>query len=295
MEEKFLKALYRGSLPIANIELKCAVLEDGTRVLTSASFFEALDRPRKGEYRISLDDGTKLPPFIGGQYLVPFITPEIQEMLKPVKYIDGESIKEGYVAELLPEICGMYLKYRRTNPNLTASQVSIINQVEILTEAFAKVGVAALIDEATGYQFTRKHDALRVLLEQYITSGLQKWLKRFPDKFFQELDRLYNNARTTSQKRPLYYGRFINAYVYDPIEEGYLKEKLDTLNIAEDGKRKARFHQWLSDFGVNQLTIQIGRVLGVMEISTNLEQFKKNIAKQLGLSIQPEIFDIIDE
>jgi hypothetical protein len=45
----------------------------------------------------------------------------------------------------------------------------------------------------------------------------------------------------------------ITKYVYDPIEHGYVKKELDKQNIKDDGKRRARFHQWLSDNGRNIL------------------------------------------
>ena len=41
--------------------------------------------------------------------------------------------------------------------------------------------------------------------------------------------------------------------------------------------------------------MQIGRVLGIMEISKNIDLFKRNISKQKGLTIQEELFDISDD
>jgi len=69
-------------------------------------------------------------------------------------------------------------------------------------EAFAKIGIVALVDEEIGYQLDRKHDALRLLLNKYIAEGLQKWLHTFPDTFFAELDRLYGNSKTGPRSRP---------------------------------------------------------------------------------------------
>lgn len=163
-------------------------------------------------------------------------------------------------------------------------------QAEILMEAFAKVGIIALVDEATGYQHDRSHDALRLLLSKYIAQGLQKWLKTFPDAFFAELDRLYDND-TSHGKRPQYYGRFINKYVYDPIENGYVKQELNKLNITDEGKRRARFHQWLNEEGRNMLIHQIGRVQGLMEMCINIDEFKRAASKQRSVSIAPYLFD----
>jgi len=78
--------------------------------------------------------------------------------------------------------------------------------------------------------------------------------------------------------------------VYEPIEHGFVKNKLDKLNITEDGKRKARFHQWLTDEGRTILVHQIGRVQGLMEMCTNIEKFKTAAEKQKKVSIAPYLF-----
>ena len=284
------KALYKGKLPIGGLELECAVLDDGTRVLTQAAVFKAFERPRKGMNSRLEIDGTRIPPFLAAKNLAPVISKDILEWTTPVNYKDGSQERSGYRAELLPVMCELYLKARRANI-LTTSQLRFAELSEILLASFAKVGIIALIDEATGFQLDRKHDALRILLEQYIAEGLQKWVKKFPDEFFTQLDRLYKNEKTTSRTRPKYYGNFINTYIYEPIENGYVKQELDKKNIKDNGKRKARFHQWLTDFGNSQLALQIGRVMGVMEISTNIRSFKEKIVRQKQLAIQPELFD----
>ena len=56
--------------------------------------------------------------------------------------------------------------------------------------SFARVGIIALIDEATGYQHEREQDELQKLLKAYIAEELLPWQKRFPDVFYQELFRL---------------------------------------------------------------------------------------------------------
>ncbi|WP_254305521.1 P63C domain-containing protein [Sphingopyxis sp. BSNA05] len=73
---------------------------------------------------------------------------------------------------------------RAREDELHSSQEHLAKQAEVLMQAFAKVGIVALIDEATGYQLDRAHDALRLLLGKYIAEGLQKWIHTFPDTFF---------------------------------------------------------------------------------------------------------------
>lgn len=293
--QDILDAVYSGQLPIGDIELDCAVLDGGVRVLSERAVHRAFGSKRGGSHWKRMKEnegGANLPSFISAKNYSDFISNDLELALRtPVIYRvnSGATPAHGIRAELLPEICGVILSARR-NGKLHPSQGHLAIQAEILMEAFAKVGIIALVDEATGYQVDRSHDALRLLLSKYIAQGLQKWLKTFPDAFFAELDRLYGND-TSHGKRPQYYGRFINKYVYNPIENGYVKQELDKLNIDDEGKRRARFHQWLSDEGRNMLIHQIGRVQGLMEMCGDIDNFKTAAQKQKNVSVAPYLFD----
>lgn len=276
MSEKNKQIIYRGTINIGDIEINCAVNEDGKRIISQTALNKAFSRPDGG--------AGKLPVIIDLKALEPFISAEVKG--RAINLIQVEDMK-GFEAELLPEICEIWLKARDASV-LTEKQLITAQKADIIMRALSKIGIIALIDEATGYQYNRKKDALRLLLEKYISEGLQKWLKRFPDKFFEELDRLYKNEKTTSRARPQYYGLFINTHIYEPLEDGYVKSELNELNIDDEGKRKARFHQWLTDFGLNQLTLQIGRVMGIMEDSKTLDECKLRLARQKGLTIVEE-------
>lgn len=288
------RAVYLGELPIGDVSIDCAILDDGRRIISTKSIFEAFGRTRKGQNSRLEIDGTKLPPFIAAKNLEPFIDQSFIDRTKTVSYRDGGLLKTGYSASLLPKICGVYLAARRAGA-LTASQQTAATQAEILLDSLAQVGIDALVDEATGYQHDRKHDALRLLLAKYIAEGLQRWMHTFPDTFFAELDRLYGNEPTTARGRPQYYGRFINRYIYDPIEHGYVKKQLDELNIKEDGKRRARFHQWLSENGRSILIHQIGRVQMLMEMCSDIEKFRNTAEERKKISIAPYLFDEMNQ
>ena len=279
-----------GTLPIGNIEIDCAVLEDGTRVLSAFSVFDAFERPRQGQNSRLEVEGIKIPPFLAAKSLKPYITQEVLGWIKPIDYMDGNTLKSGYQARLLPVMCKIYLDARRDNA-LAPSQQKLADQAEVLLTAFAQVGIDALVDEATGYQYNRSHDALRLLLGKYIDEGMRQWVKTFPDSFFDQLHRLYGNKPTSSNKRPQYFGKFINRYIYNPIEHGYVKAALDKLNITDEGKRRARFHQWLTDEGKQVLARQIGRTEMLMEMSEDIEGFKKAAKKQKDVTIAPYLFD----
>ena len=62
---------------------------------------------------------------------------------------------------------------------------------DALLYALADVGITALVDEATGYQYTRERDELQKLLKAYVSEALLPWQKKFPDAFYQQLFRLH--------------------------------------------------------------------------------------------------------
>ena len=77
----------------------------------------------------------------------------------------------------------------------------------------AKLGIVALVDEATGYQEARGTDELQALLDKYVQEDFRPWVRVFPDTFFSELYRIYNWTYEEGRSRhPQYVGQFINAH-----------------------------------------------------------------------------------
>jgi hypothetical protein len=66
----------------------------------------------------------------------------------------GGSPATGYEATILPDLCEAVLAARQEG-TLRADQLHIAKRCEILVRGLARVGIIALIDEATGYQINR--------------------------------------------------------------------------------------------------------------------------------------------
>ena len=76
------KATHEGILEIGLLPLTVAVLEDGTRLLSSRSFLTALGRPWKGTYK-----RTERPNFIEASNLNHFISNELEAVLESVSLL----------------------------------------------------------------------------------------------------------------------------------------------------------------------------------------------------------------
>lgn len=150
--------------------------------------------------------------------------------------------------------------------------------------ALARVGILALVDEATGYQYQRENDALQVALKAFINEELLKWQKMFPDTFYYEIFRLNKWDYTVKgiNKRPGVIGRWTNELIYKQLPKGVLDELKIKTPKSEEGNYTARFFQSLTpDIGHPALTAQIYKTIGLMNISNNWEDFKSHFNKMV--------------
>jgi hypothetical protein len=264
---------------IGDAELQAYVLEDGTRVLTQAELLVALGRHRKAAVRRNMY-GDDLPPVLFGNALRPFISQELIQQSQPIRFRTPEGARaSGYRAEILPEICKVYLNARDADA-LTKAQLHIAARADILIRGLATVGIIALVDEATGYQALRTQDALARILEAFIDKELSEWIKTFPPDFYHELFRLRGlNFPQDGVKRPRYFGVLTNDIVYARLAPGVLAELRRITPKDESGRRKHKFFQRLtSNVGYPKLREHLGSVVAIMKLSNNWEDFMTKLA-----------------
>ena len=153
-----------------------------------------------------------VPPFLAATNLQDFITDELRDLLEPIPYRPASGGRAfGYRAELLPLVCDVYLSAREQK-RLLKSQEPIAKICEILVRSLARVGIIALVDEATGYQEVRARDELQRILAAYVRAELRPWTKMFPDEFFEQVYRLQGwEYRPGTAKRTPYVGKLINS------------------------------------------------------------------------------------
>ncbi|MGH9751914.1 MAG: P63C domain-containing protein, partial [Blastocatellia bacterium] len=111
MKEKILKATHAGELKVGDIVIPCAVLEDGTRVLSRAGFLRAIGR--RGNAKTGPDyDDFKLPVFLVANNLKSFISADLLTASKPIRYKPqtGAPMALGYRADILPLVCNVFLE-----------------------------------------------------------------------------------------------------------------------------------------------------------------------------------------
>lgn len=264
-----------GELVIGDRQIKCAVTEDGTRLINQETFLVALGRAPKAKGGTGVRSNA-VPAFLSAANLRPYISRELESLAEPILYsLPGGGRAYGYNAKLLPEVCDVYLD-ARTNGDLLKSQETAARAAEILMRGLARVGITALIDEATGYQEKRARNELQRILEAYVQAELRPWIKTFPDEFFQEIYRLQGwEYKSGTSKRTPYVGKLVNKYVYKQLPPGVLDELRRRNPRTEHGHRRHKFHQFLTaDTGNTHLDRQISTVTTLMRIANNKQEFE---------------------
>ena len=189
---KLPKATHGGEdhpLRIGDVAIPCYVLEDGRRVLAQRGMVSALGMSRGSS---SKGGGDRLAHFVTGKALEPFVGEGLRAVIEsPIRFrTPVGTTANGYDAQILADICEAVLT-ARAEGRLQKQQAHIAQQCEVLMRGFARVGIIALVDEATGYQKDRARDALAKILEAFVAKELQPYLKTFPSDYYEQLFRIY--------------------------------------------------------------------------------------------------------
>lgn len=262
-------------LRIGEMEIPCYVLENGKRVLVQGGMISSLGMSPGGSRSRG---GDRLAKFTTGKILQPFISKDsVDRTTKPILFkTPGGIVAYGYEATVLADICDAVLEARKVGA-LQKQQLHIAERCETLMRSFARVGIIALVDEATGYQVVRARNELHKILEAYIAKELLPWTKRFPDEFYQEIFRLrkweYNSLST---KRPILVAKLTNKIVYGKLPSGVLEELKNKNPVIRNGKRKYHHHRFLTEeIGHPHLEKHIASVVALMRASTSWKGFIK--------------------
>ncbi|MGD9852456.1 MAG: P63C domain-containing protein [Nitrospirales bacterium] len=274
---------HQGMLAIGNREIPVSVLDDGTRVFSITGLSRAMGSKMKGGGRSAIDGSFQLPPFLASESIKQFINKDLLvPLLSPILYKPqhGGRPAVGYEATLLPQICEVILDAAKAGAFRKRSS-PLVQTSEILLRGFARVGIIALIDEATGYQEVRDRRALQAILDLYLRKELAAWAQRFPNEFYQELFRLRGwDWRSKSSKRPRQAGKDTKNVIYSRLAPGILEELEKKNPPDENWHRKARHHQWLTeDIGHSALAQHLHAVMALMRISKDWPQFTEMLDK----------------
>lgn len=220
--------------------------------------------------------GTRLQRYFNQKSLQEFIYKDKEpDHYNPLECYRGNQKINGYEATVFVDICDAFLEARKTI-KLSARQKIIADQCEILIRGFARVGIIALIDEATGYQYDRERFELHKILNAYVSDEILKWQLTFTDEFYKEIFRLWGLPFIPKyiRNKPSFIGKLTTKYIYEQLPKGVLEKIKENTGRTDKGNYKYRWHQSLKpEVGREHLKKLIHEVTALMSISQSKEQF----------------------
>ena len=270
-------ATHQGRVTIGKWNLLAFNLQDGRRLLAKETFKEVLALPSTGGNKDTLRKISQHQLMRNSA-----LTAAMGIFENPVCFRSGAGkLIEGFEAEGLVTLCKFLLKAREIGALQTAALMRTARAAESIITSLANVGLIAMIDEATGYQANRTKGSLQQIFDKFLRTDYDKWNKRFPDDFYQEIYRLRNwEWKGRSVNLPQCVGNFTNFMVYERLAPGLLGELQSRNPLLENGERLVKHHQWLSDgFGQPALSHHIFAVITLMRISETWSAFIAKLVK----------------
>lgn len=274
-------AFHKGFLPMFGVDIPCYVLSNGVKVIGRTSATELLTGIKGGGGLEKYLGVSSLKPFINLdsvlERMVAFMLPEVEGLGTAVKGLPSDlyiEICQGFVAALQ---AGM--SPDNPHPKMTARQMEMAMKASMFLSACAKVGLDALIDEATGYQYERAQDALEIKFKAYLAEEMRKWEKTFPDELWIEFGRLTGWKGALSQ-RPKYWGKLVMELVYEHLDTDIAKWLKENAPAPRAGKN---YHQWLSgQYGLKKLVEHIWMLIGVARTCDHMTELRDRMAELNG-------------
>lgn len=274
-------SLFNGTLDIGDVSFPCHVLNNGKRVITQREVVRLMTGHAKGG----------IDRYLQSSVLNGYLDPQKIERQTVEFKLQGTGRQAvGYEGTLLVEICDAYLK-ARDDHKTSQFHNNLVKRAEIVLRACAKVGIIALIDEATGYDKFKRKNEYRLKLQAFIADDLQEWARMFPPEFWFELARL-EGIHYSPRSRPLRWGKYIMAFVYAAVDKDVARELKKRIPNPHYGQN---LHQLLKEYGRDRMTAQLNQVLGVMKTCRDMDDFKRKFGWVFKKSpLQLSFFDLMD-
>lgn len=264
-EGRLPRATHKGLLKVGDREIACFVLEDGRRVISGRGMTAAIGMKGRGQGIARIGD-LKALKFNKNNNLALAIE-------KPILFVGGSPKvgvpSDGFEATVLQELCEALLAARDAGLATTAHERRYVQFADLLTRAFARTGIIALVDEATGYQAVRPKDALQQYLELLIRKELAVWAKKFPDEFYENIYKLRGwTWPGMSKNRYSIVAHYTRDLIYERMAPGLLKELEQKSPKDDKGHRKNKLQQWLTgDVGDPMLASHLQSILTLQRLA----------------------------
>ena len=279
--ESLPEARYPGLLTLAGVEIPVYVLSNGQRVIARIAATKVLTESETRQ--------ADLESYLRVEGLKPFLDVDsVRARMVRFGQKEVEMLNQavmGLPSDLFIEICQAYVAALNASQSpdsgvtLTERQREIAIRAGMFLSGCAKVGLDALIDEATGYQYVRPMDALELKLRLYLAEEMRKWEKTFPDELWEQFGRL-TKWKGKLHQRPKYWGKLVMELIYEYLDADVAQWLRDNAPKPMHGQN---YFQWLNEqYGLKKLVEHIWKVVGVASACSDMNELRNKMEEIYG-------------
>lgn len=252
-----------GTIHIGDLSFDGVVLEDGTRGYVSRQLLQT----------IGFKKNIPVPRF---RQILSEIAPNALNLIdksgSPVVIMPhgghAKFLPVGILSEIVTGVIDSAL-----SGALHTQRANLIAPCQVINKALTITGEAALIDEATGYQYHREPDALQDFISRILRQTCATWERRFHPDYYEAIFALFGWKYTGQPRKPSVVGQITARWVYESV--------FPTGIMGELRERRGddKLHQWLTaEGGLPLLEKQINAVTMIARSSTDLADFNNRCA-----------------
>jgi hypothetical protein len=261
------RASHFGTVRFGNIEVGAVVLTDGTRGYVRNQVAKALGLHEKNA-------GNRFRQFLAD--FAPKSLSQLEKFGSPILLPNGRRalfFPAGGITRVASGVINAALNGRLHN-----ARQGTVPFCEAILAALAETGEVALIDEATGFQHNREHDALQKLLDKLLREKSATWERRFHPDYYSAIFRLFGWKYAGHRRNP---GHVVGAitlrWVYGVVMPAELMEEVRARKAFSE-----KHHQWLSDRGLKNLETQVHAVTAIARSSNSYRDFNARCEAAFG-------------
>jgi hypothetical protein len=266
------KSIASGHISLGGEPVECHVLDDERRVLSTSQIQEffgaAMDRKfvRSLARIVSRSDALE-------------VRPRIRFRLK------DHGFAYGYEGTFILDICLAYQAAFLAN-KLHHAQVTIARRAMDVVCVYAKAGIEAAIDEATGYQRIRPGDYLEQKIKRLLREARDEWKPRWQEETIAALCALYRKPYSPNPK----FMQRVAGTLYDILIGPDVMAELRRRNpLPEKG---TNHHQYLKQAVQTLLEKELVVITALATTTTSVRRFWNQVrARYLGEPLQLEFGD----
>lgn len=287
--KKELQATHKGNFQQhLGVDVECYVLNDPakTAVISQTGMARALGMAARGSV---------FPRFLSSQVMADFVGIELRAKLeKPLVFQWAGAGTEqppttinGFDAALLIDLCNAITAANAAG-KLGKRYDKVVQQAAIITGASAKSGIRYFVYALAGY--SPSVEEVITAFKLYVREEARKYEHEFPPELYLAWHRLYQIPMPMRGK-PWLFKELTLKHVYIPLakSKGKILELLRDAKARDEGERRKKLHQFLTEVGTRALRLHIGRLTEMAESSAAKMDYEAKVAERFGTQLQYEL------